>query len=84
MANFDYPDRAPLVDTDRTVTVQWNQWFQRLQTIAETVSASGTTANRPTRLLFVGRQYFDTTLGKPVYVKAVNPAVWVDATGAAV
>lgn len=41
---------------------------------------SGTTAQRPTATT-VGFQYFDTTLGKPVWWKG---AVWVDALGATV
>ena len=42
---------------------------------------SGTTANRPVGMI-VGYQYFDTTLGKPVYNNAPNS--WVDAMGAIV
>jgi len=38
---------------------------------------SGTTANRPT-IRFVGMEYFDATLNKPVWW---NGTVWVDATG---
>ncbi len=42
---------------------------------------SGTTAQRPTLELTVGQQYFDTTLGKPIWW---NGTVWNDATGATV
>ncbi len=41
--------------------------------------AQGTTAARPTDAT-VGYVYFDTTLGKPVFLKTV-PSAWVDATG---
>ena len=44
---------------------------------------SGTTANRPTTQLFVGRQYFDTDLNKPIWRNAANSG-WVDAVGATV
>jgi hypothetical protein len=46
----------------------------------------GTTSDRlATTNLNVGSQYFDTTLGKPVWLKATAPSkVWVDATGATV
>ncbi len=47
---------------------------------------SGTTANRPTKLLWPGRMYYDTTLaanGKPIWVNK-GATGWVDATGAAV
>lgn len=43
-------------------------------------SASGTTAERPYNLV-VGFQYFDTTIGKPIWWNGSN---WVDATGTAV
>lgn len=43
---------------------------------------SGTTGSRPT-VTTAGFQYFDTTLGKPVWWKA-SASVWVDATGATV
>ena len=41
---------------------------------------TGLTANRPANVA-TGYQYFDTTLGKPIYY---NGTSWVDATGAAV
>lgn len=31
--------------------------------------------------LYLGQSYFDTTVGKPVFVKNTNPMQWVDATG---
>ena len=46
---------------------------------------SGITASRPTALGFtppVGYQYFDTTLGKPIWLK--TGTTWVDSTGATV
>jgi len=42
---------------------------------------AGTTALRPTDAK-VGYRYFDTTLGKPVWLKTA-PSTWVDATGVA-
>lgn len=43
---------------------------------------TGTTANRPTTGLVTGvSQYFDTTLGKPIWRNGAN---WVDSTGATV
>lgn len=43
--------------------------------------AGGTTAARPTDAGLYFR-YFDTTLGKPVFLKT-QPSGWVDATGTA-
>jgi hypothetical protein len=42
--------------------------------------AVGTTAARPVGAT-VGQRYFDTTLGKPVWLKTA-PSTWADATGA--
>jgi hypothetical protein len=46
----------------------------------------GATASRPadTTVMYVGMQYFDTTLNKPIWLKTVSPVAWVDATGTAV
>ena len=44
--------------------------------------AGGTTASRPTDAGLYYR-YFDTTLGKPIFLKT-QPSGWVDATGTAV
>ena len=51
----------------------------------------GTTVNRPNSGdIFIGMTYFDTTLGKPIYIKEIDTSTdpwtvtWVDATGATV
>ncbi len=62
----------------------WIQWLTKLSTFAGAVSDYGTTAQRPIKNLFIGRPYFDQTLGFPVYVKTVTPTVWVDGSGATV
>jgi len=61
----------------------WQKWFDRLR-ILVTSDESGTTANRPTSDLYIGRRYFDTTLGKPIWVSNASTPTWVDATGASV
>jgi len=43
--------------------------------------ASGTTANRPTLQVQVGQQYYDTTLGIPIWY---NGTVWKNASGTTV
>lgn len=59
----------------------WAQWFTRVGARLAAVEQSGTTAQRPVTGLWIGRRYFDTTLGKPVYVKSLGPTVWVDGAG---
>lgn len=86
MANangFGIPDDN-LSDKAGPTSMAWLQWFQRVQNVATALSQSGPTATRPATGLWIGRRYFDTDLGIPVWVSAVKPAVWVDATGATV
>ena len=47
---------------------------------------SGGTASRPTGTTqrWIGMPYFDTTLGKTVYLKIASTNVWVDGSGAVV
>jgi hypothetical protein len=78
---FDYPSNSTLVSQGGDVTAPWQLWFSRVHSIVVTGQQSGTTANRPTTQVWVGRQYFDTTLNKPVFVSAVKPVVWRDASG---
>lgn len=54
----------------------WREWFTRVGILAN--GDSGTTANRPTRGLYIGKSYFDTDLGYPVYLVSVKPNVWTD------
>ena len=60
----------------------WAVWFTNLW--VRTNDASGPTAERPIKDLFVGRQYYDTTLNKPIWLRSVRPTVWKDATGTTV
>ena len=52
-------------------STSWDNWY-RLGT------QSGTTENRPTKVVLNGTPYYDTTLGKPIWY---NAGVWKDATG---
>ena len=94
------PPTDELIDTSTTkgksmdvafmrarLTTGWQTFLSQLYQAALSVTMSGTTANRPTKLLWIGRRYFDTTLTKPVWVKAVSGAgvaTWCDATGTTV
>ena len=59
----------------------WVRWFSKAYILLLSIEQSGVTGDRPTSDLWVGRQYFDTTLGFPVWYDGTN---WVDATGATV
>lgn len=62
----------------------WQVWFGSLQQWLGPQGNTGTTAARPTKGLYVGLSYFDTTLGYPVFVKQAKPPIWVNATGGVV
>lgn len=81
--SFDIPF-GRVVDEDGNADPTWDQWFNRVQSIVGAAQQSGVTANRPTSGLWIGRFFYDTTLNKPVYVSAVRPTVWRDASGAVV
>jgi hypothetical protein len=59
----------------------WASWFTQAWQILVAVSMSGTTANRPTALLWTGRPYFDTTLNRPIWYTGTN---WIRADGTVV
>ena len=80
--------QSTLTGPHRYASPEWARWFNdvyaQVKQNKEGLQTSGTTADRPTSGLWVGRMYFDTTLGKPVWVKSLSPVTWVDATGASV
>lgn len=49
-----------------------------MQTIDTEFGLGGVTANRPTTGLYIGRRYFDTTCGMPIYW---NGTSWEDNNG---
>jgi hypothetical protein len=63
---------------------EWRNFFVAVFNICNALTLSGTTAQRPTSFLFVGRTYFDTTLGIPIWIQSLGPTVWIDAAGAPV
>jgi hypothetical protein len=70
---------------DRThFTPAWAGWFSTAQLILQDCSNSGTTAQRPTSGLYVGKPYFDKTLGIPIWLSNPTGPVWVNASGASV
>ena len=82
--DFSIPDRTAVVDEEQNITVKWLEFFSRIFTLSISLQASGATADRPTKGLWVGRCYFDTTLGHEIWLKSAGPDVWVDGVGTAV
>lgn len=76
------------IDKAGHLVSEWRSYLESVNYWLRPIGSNGTTANRPVEnsqiSLYIGQPYFDTTLGKPIWVKSKNPTVWVDATGAAV
>lgn len=57
------------------INAEWQQFFSDVFKAIQALQQSGTTAQRPTKGLYVGRPYFDTSLG------AKGKPIWVDKDG---
>lgn len=77
--------QLPVVSEYATWSQPWANWFLQVFQILSAQTESGPTANRPTKNLYIGRRYFDTTLGaqgKPIWI-GKNGTTWVLADGTA-
>lgn len=79
---MEKPPLTQELSTPGAIPRAWAVWFTNLW--VQTNSISGPTADRPTKDLFVGKQYYDTTLNKPIWLRSVRPTVWKDAAGVTV
>lgn len=79
------PEHAPIT-LNYYFTQPWLQWLTKAWLFIATIGDHGTTAQRPVTNLFIGRTYFDDTLGLPVFIKSVSAgvAVWVNGAGSVV
>lgn len=66
------------VDQGGAVSPGWANFFSAVFNILSALVLSGTTANRPTKFLWTGRPYFDTTLVLPIWYSG---AAWIKADG---
>lgn len=71
----------PVVDEQAMWPKPWGNFFTQAWQILVACSQSGTTAQRPTAVLYVGRTYFDTTLNRPIWWTGTN---WIRADGTVV
>lgn len=68
-------------------TNPWTIYWNEMDGAAAGVARNGVTEDRPLgSYIYIGFQYFDITLGKPIYAKTIigNEVTWVDATGTTV
>lgn len=79
-------DLPGLVNSLMEIVGAYRRWTGVVSLVVnQNLGLSGGTGARPTLNLQIGLRFFDTTLGKPIFVKQVVPTViWVDATGATV
>jgi len=61
-----------------------DEYDQELYRTARRNLGPTTTANRQVNGAQVGDQHFDTTLNKPIWLKSIDPHVWIDAAGTTV
>ena len=76
--NFNFP-------IDRAMPKAHIAWYGAIGRLGNALTSAGTTAQRPTKGLWIGRPYFDTSLaagaGKPIWYNGTD---WIDATGTTV
>jgi hypothetical protein len=80
------PLKSYPIDEFGNMSQDWSRWFTRVWNFASSIGSSGATINRPTTGLYIGLQFFDTTLGYPIWVSSVTAGVatWVNGSGASV
>lgn len=74
------PFDAPFSDANGNISRAWAGWIGRAFIVLFADQQSGTTAQRPTDELYVGRPYLDTTIGKPIWYSGSG---WIKADGTA-
>ena len=67
-----------VVDANGNLTPSWALFFERIKDCCQQPRPlSGTTAQRPTRYVELAMTFNDTTIGRTIKVKSINPIVWV-------
>ena len=80
-------DATTVLDPEGNLTQPWRGYLTTLQHLAYNPTRSGPTTLRPTSTMvnrWIGMNFYDTSLHKPIWLDSVNPDVWHDATGAIV
>ncbi len=78
------PNQQSIQDANGKITYSWVEFTTEVYIGIKAAQTSGTTAQRPIKNLWIGRQYFDTTLGYSINLKSVKPNVWVNGAEVAV
>lgn len=75
------PNQLAVTNKDGIIDPSWKAFFTDIYNGVFAVQQSGTTSLRPTKLLYVGRMYFDTTLNRPIWYTGTN---WIKSDGVVV
>ena len=78
---FNTPSDKQAISSNGRIDGNWYTFFNNIRNYINWNSQSGITALRPVEHVYIGLQYYDTTLNKPVYVSSINPIVWRDSQG---
>lgn len=78
MSGFELPSNTSVVSDDGQTDRQWLQWLDRIHVICAAEQQSGSTADRPAKRLWIGRRYFDTDIGAPVFW---DGSAWIEGGG---
>ena len=76
--NLGAPPLQEQINQGGVLSVGWTQFMSNVHRLLSGLVESGTTAQRPTKNLYTGRMFFDTTLGLPIWHDGTN---WIDAAG---
>lgn len=74
------PNRGKVVNATGEPNNLFASFFTQVFTLCKDISTSGTSANRPQKNMYIGKTYFDTTIGKPIWW---DGSIWVLADGTA-
>jgi hypothetical protein len=75
------PNQNSVTQSNGIIDPAWKAFFTDVYNGIFATQQSGITSNRPVKLLFIGRFYFDTTLGLPIWYNGTN---WIKADGTVV
>lgn len=82
------PTTPQISDSKGILTPLYQAFIASIFNWLSPVGQSGPTSQRPTpgvnTFMYIGRSYFDTTLGIPIFVRSLNPTVWVNGAGSVV
>lgn len=79
------PNQQAIQDENGKINPAWQDFCTDVFMGIQTLESSGTTAKRPTKNLYPGRFYFDTSLGangKPIWINKLGTG-WILADGTA-